>query len=74
MNKRKNTDESVIFQQGKWPKTAKNPASISALVSSSKSEKRPWQHRQWLGVWLPFLDVFRTRMMAAKRQFGSPPG
>jgi len=73
MNQRKNTDESVIFQQGKWPKTAKNPTPISALVSSSKGEKRPWQHRQWRGVWLPFLDVFRTRIMEAERHFGSSP-
>jgi hypothetical protein len=34
MYKRKNIDESVIFQRWKWPKTAKNPEAISALVSS----------------------------------------
>jgi hypothetical protein len=34
MNKRKNTDESVIFEHGKWPKTGKNPGPDSALVSS----------------------------------------
>jgi hypothetical protein len=58
MNKRKNSDESVIFQQGKWPETAKKPAPLSALVSSSERGRGDANKRR--GVWLPFLDVFRT--------------
>ncbi len=36
MNKRKNSDESVIFIDGKWLEQAKNQERISAVVSSSK--------------------------------------
>jgi hypothetical protein len=58
MNKRKNSDGSVIFQHRKWPKTGKNPDPDSALVSSSERGRGDANKRR--GIWLPFLDVFRT--------------
>jgi hypothetical protein len=68
MNKRKNSDESVIFEHRKWPKTGKNPGPDSALVSSSERGRGDATKRR--GVWLPFLDVFRTRARVAEGRFG----
>jgi len=50
MNKRKSSDESVIFEHGKWPKTGKNPDPDSALVSSS--ERGHGDANKSRGVWL----------------------
>jgi len=72
MNKRKNSDESVIFEHAEWLKTGKNPVPDSALVSSSERGRGNATKRR--GVWLPFLDVFRTRMVAVERHFGASPG
>jgi hypothetical protein len=50
MNKRKNSDESVIFEHAEWLKTGKNPVPDSALVSSSERGRGDATKRR--GVWL----------------------
>lgn len=66
MNKRKNSDESVIFEHAEWLKTGKNPGPDSALVSSSKRGRR--DAGKWRAYGCPSWMAFELCLGASSLQ------